>query len=507
MESGPGYTNADPSRSNTESESGFSDIPIEPSLVETVAMEHDLEIDVLSKVLGDVTSRSNHIDVGFLFSQFDPKPVATMDDEWLYLVATEDVCWDTVEAELGITETTRRAVAKSHDEQVSKAAKTWYSDSGCGLGVRCKAFPSTAIAEIHHLLNRTSLSATEATIKSLYHHSQSVDRVAEILRLPTSIVEVNLKAIQRQTRQAITAAKALDSGHDTLSQLNPIPSSSGWMGLKWSQWLDLHAIEQLRENIDRRPGVYRVRHSDRDGLLYIGETTDLDDRVTNGLAKGINSSEEPQGGNHDATPRLWRVADVLGPGLEVSVATPPFAADKRHRRGLEATLVSIARRELGQTPTVMLHRWPTADSDGSIQANHNDGLAAGSDQFLPPLEWTAWRAVTSGDWMGLEWTDPLPLTERSDFDGVNHCIYRVWSENGHGSEWDRSLRYIGTTESPVARFFNLAQQYDSDTRISVAELNNMSTDDVERQREFEEAKYDLLGAHYLATGAPPKDQF
>jgi len=53
----------------------------------------------------------------------------------------------------------------------------------------------------------------------------------------------------------------------------------------------------------------------------------------------------------------------------------------------------------------------------------------------------------------------------------------------------------------------LTNKYGSEAIFSVAELPSLSSEDVARSRELEEVRYDLLGAHYRATGQPPTYQF
>ena len=45
-----------------------------------------------------------------------------------------------------------------------------------------------------------------------------------------------------------------------------------------------------------------------------------------------------------------------------------------------------------------------------------------------------------------------------------------------------------------------------EVRFSVVRLGGLSPDAQRRSRELDEARYDLVGAHYLATGHPPGSQ-
>ena len=43
-----------------------------------------------------------------------------------------------------------------------------------------------------------------------------------------------------------------------------------WTGIRWSKWIALSTISSVTR--PPLPGVYRLRHSEYDGLVYIGET-------------------------------------------------------------------------------------------------------------------------------------------------------------------------------------------------------------------------------------------
>jgi len=53
--------------------------------------------------------------------------------------------------------------------------------------------------------------------------------------------------------------------------LNPETTQrADWAGLNWSRWNDLASIRSVTRPY--LPGVYRIRHEEYKGLVYIGET-------------------------------------------------------------------------------------------------------------------------------------------------------------------------------------------------------------------------------------------
>jgi hypothetical protein len=45
-----------------------------------------------------------------------------------------------------------------------------------------------------------------------------------------------------------------------------------WLGLSWQPWRSLNPADGNLGEITQQPGLYRVRHQERDGLTYIGQT-------------------------------------------------------------------------------------------------------------------------------------------------------------------------------------------------------------------------------------------
>ena len=52
-----------------------------------------------------------------------------------------------------------------------------------------------------------------------------------------------------------------------------------WMGFDWSSWLSLDPADGEFSRVSTNPGIYRVRHLDRDGLTYIGQSGNLKSRL------------------------------------------------------------------------------------------------------------------------------------------------------------------------------------------------------------------------------------
>ena len=192
--------------------------------------------------------------------------------------------------------------------------------------------------------------------------------------------------------------------------------------------------------------------------------------------------------------------------MEVSVTTPPISSNRRYRRAIEATLVAICRREVGWTPMVQLNREPAEQVSGAQSTLHQglNEVAEQSSYSVP--SWKPWRNVTAPQWLGLNWSQSQPLSERGVINSSGEYAFRLWRERT-GDGWNQIVQKIGTTGSISSRLFRLQREYGEDIRFSVVALNGLSSDAQWRSRELSEIRHDLIGAHYLATGNPPESQF
>ena len=486
----------------------FVGVPISRDIVEAVATQYHMESESLARALREVRSTSV-INVETLFTGFDPLPVGRSDDGLLYVLADTEGCWDTVAERIGLTEDGRDAVATAHDRQVKTVIGDREVRKGGGFVVSCSEFPKEAIDDIVAVVNKTRLTNRQATTWVLSQYLPGSDAIARILSVPESIVQSELAAVDQTTRRSAAETRTLDVP-GPLTRLDPDPQTSTWMGLDWSGWFDLRDCKTLRKELPRHPGLYRVRHSELPGLMYVGESGSeggVRQRVGLGLSAGVNESNRQTGDKHGAARPLQQITEVAGGEVEVSVTTPPISSNRRHRLAIEATLVAICRREIGWTPMVQLNREPAEHVSGSYSESYRElrDVAERSSYSVP--SWRPWRDVTAQHWLGLDWTESRPLSERDTIDSSGVHAFRVWREDETGERWSQTVHEMGTTGSISSRLFKLQNAYGDDVRFSVVALNGLSSDTQCRSRELGEVRYDLIGAHYLATGHPPKAQF
>ena len=277
-----------------------------------------------------------------------------------------------------------------------------------------------------------------------------------------------------------------------------------WMGVHWTDWLSLDPSDNEVSSISTDPGLYRVRHADRDGFEYIGQTGRSTRGRVGALARNIYSESMPFRDPHTAAPCLWAVRDEYGPALEVSTVTPSFASDDAQRKGFEEALIATARREMGASPTANFGRIIPGYSQSSYRSGGyiggvlTDGeTESNAEPGRGPIPWENLDDVIAPDWMGLAWEGPYRLQDRLDPELPEKGVYRIWYEGDAPP-----LAYIGETSAFTNRLRKHEKTFGGEALFSVADPDGM---DAKHKRT--EVETDLIGAHYVAIQESPTTQF
>lgn len=276
-----------------------------------------------------------------------------------------------------------------------------------------------------------------------------------------------------------------------------------WLDLEWTPWKSLQSGSGTIATLPTDPGLYRARHDDIDGLVYVGETGRSVRGRVRSFAGGIFDGEMPYRDPHTASPCLWAIVDRYGPELEISVATPDEAREKQRRKGLEDALLSLHRRVFEESPTANFARiipgyeQSSYRKDGVVGGPLSDGeTEPNAEPGIGPLPWESPDDPTSPRWMGLDWSEPAPLREATGLRPVPG-LYRIWIPDGT----DR-LEYVGETANLRSRLYTHRRQRDANLHFSY-----VRRPELDARHERAEAETDLLGAHWLALGRAPRDQY
>lgn len=245
--------------------------------------------------------------------------------------------------------------------------------------------------------------------------------------------------------------------------------SGDWLGFDWTDWALLDPGTNRIAAVPSIPGFFRIKKVGRETLEFVGQTSDLHDRLVH-LANKVAADERPRYSQASAE-HLWERKQAGG-RLEVSTASPTIARSEEDRIGLEHVMFAAHLRTHGRSPTVNLDR---ARDQG--------------ESALPDLDWDAGE-MTDGDWLGLDWTTPRPLRERTSID-LSHVVYRIWFPR-----FIPPLAYIGKSTNVANRLIKHEKKFGSDAQFSVAHC----------PRHLKDVEAALIADHYRRTNTLPKGQ-
>jgi len=348
---------------------------------------------------------------------------------------------------------------------------------------------------------RTSLSEAQAQVWVRANSGRTPKEIAEELDKDQSTISAHLSRIRSKARQAReTTAIVTDLG-----LLNPAKSdlySNDYVGQDWSAWEPLTSNDISAPTL---PGIYRIRHPEFEGYIYVGETQDLRRRLYQ-LARGISNESRPYRDPHTAAPCCHDIAEKFGDEFEVSYARPVGVADPTTRKGIEAAVVAAHRRDCNSSPVAqfgnVLPGYKLPNYRG--QGNGNDADEYETDdhyESASPLQWFRFQQVTDSEWMGLDWGFSRPLENRLNFESPDRALYRI------GLPDEKGLAYIGQTTALTDRLRAHEERFGGDARVSVVDITDHLTEKEKEKNQLHELETDLIGAHMFAVGSPPQSQF
>ena len=268
--------------------------------------------------------------------------------------------------------------------------------------------------------------------------------------------------------------------------------------ITWSDWVGFAAERKTFSVFPATSGVYRVRITDDDGLVYIGQTgRSLRERVRTLCLRTLDA-EMPFNDPHTAAPNLWAWRQTHGYEYEVSVAEVDLPGTDR--LALECWLLWQHRLETGESTMANHGRFHPQFTKSENRKSGRRGARLPDGQInpaggpsLPPLE--ANGQPTSPDWMGLHWTETAPLaTERLSDAPQSPGVYRIIQ--------DAQVVYVGESGDLRARLRTHARNWKSAASCSWIETPHASL--VHQRHELEN---DLIGGFFSEHGHCPTRQF
>ena len=187
-----------------------------------------------------------------------------------------------------------------------------------------------------------------------------------------------------------------------------------WADLSWSPWIPFTADKDEFRQIQKEPGIYRIRPAGQDFLMYIGETRKpLYQRLQNLRMELFGADQMPWADPHAESAALWAWRDAEAFEYECSVT--PLDVTTPGRRAMESFLLYRYRQERGESPLCNFGRFHPRYRRSTIRKESLRGGKLAADQKdnpagspgCPPLV----PAGTPGEpgWMGISWSSRTAL--------------------------------------------------------------------------------------------------
>jgi len=277
-----------------------------------------------------------------------------------------------------------------------------------------------------------------------------------------------------------------------------------WCSLPWTPWVPFTADKEEFRTIPKEPGLYRIRPTGKDFLMYIGETRRQLHGRLHELRHTLHRGElMPWSEPMTEAPSLWAWQNAEGYSYECSAT--PLDASPGGRRGMMSYLLYQYRQEHGESTLCNFGRFHPRyrrstnrkenKRGGKLEENHLDNPAGGpSIKPLPAMG-------TPGEryWMGIGWIGKLPLDGESvSLVPPGAGLYLLFERDTH------NLVYIGQSA-------DCAQRLRSHAMKLLDEKDMLFSYFIEKKsllpHNLKEQENDLVGNYFDIYRKAPRYQF
>lgn len=211
--------------------------------------------------------------------------------------------------------------------------------------------------------------------------------------------------------------------HDPAEQNSVVPDdpdyfSMAWTFLPWSPWIPFSAGKPEFRQIPKEPGLFRIRPTGKDFLMYIGETRrSLYQRLQDLRMELKGRDLMPWSDPHAEAAALFAWQDAEGYEYECSAA--PLDASPAARCGMEAYLLYRYRQEQRKSPLCNFGRFHPRYRKSTSRTENRRGGKLEPGHRDNPAGWPGIEPLPvhgkpgDPDWMELEWTEFTRLSEEN----------------------------------------------------------------------------------------------
>ena len=276
--------------------------------------------------------------------------------------------------------------------------------------------------------------------------------------------------------------------------------SESWCNIQWTPWAKLQSLKSINQLIKDVPGVYRIRPIGYNELIYIGQTSKLNERIKS-LRANYDRAEMPFNDPHTAAPCLWAWRDAEGFEYEWSTSDD-VPENKQERMGLECYLLWKYRLEKGESTKCNFGRFhvnyvKSRDRSKKFRGHRltDQVNEKANGPSMPPLQLIG--NPTGQEWMGLTWSIPLTLTNKIKDAPARPGLYKI-------QDTEQNITYIGQSINLKNRLLGHKRKISSDSNLTFS-YHQLGTAILDFQ--LHELENDIIGSYYKVSGKVPKYQF
>lgn len=283
----------------------------------------------------------------------------------------------------------------------------------------------------------------------------------------------------------------------------PDSFSADWGGLEWTSWVPFSTTSRTLDSIPDTPGLYRIRPTGQDLMMYIGWSGGSLRQCFVGIRQNATKVVMPWNDPWPVAPALWAWKDAKGYVYECSAA--PYGDTPLEQKAAECYLTYLYRLARRESPLCNFGRFhrkyrrPSDQKDGVAGGKLGPGepLNPAGGPSASPLAVTGKPGVPG--WMGLSWSPTRSLkTHTTAVVPPNQGYYLIFDAT------TRAVLAIGRSENCAKALFDISKNPWDAKELAYSFFCEPKPLPAHN---FMERENDLIGNYIEQYGTVPEYQF
>lgn len=280
----------------------------------------------------------------------------------------------------------------------------------------------------------------------------------------------------------------------------PDSFSAHWCTLDWTPWVPFNTTSRTLDAVPDKPGLYRIRPTGQDLMMYIGSTSGSLRQCFTGIRQNTAKLNMPPDDPWPVAPALWAWKDAKGYTYEFSSVV--YGSTLVEQRAAECYLTYLYRLERHESPLCNFGRFhrkyhKSSDQTPGGKLGPNEPLNPAGGPSISPLA-VIGKPGEPG-WMGLAWSPVRSLK--------THTTSMVPPAQGYYLIFDATtgaVLAVGKAEDCAKALFEISKKPWDNRELSYSFFCEPKPLPPHNLREREN---DLVGNYIELFGTAPEYQF